>query len=144
MDLTALPNGEINEFHPLALVAGAYANPNILSHRDAMKATDRDQFLQAMEEEIERPCSCISTCQKVLCTVWSHERKTKPTGEVYIRRSHICADGSRQTFGINYNKTYSPVAQWSTAFPQAPLENEEVFIEIPAGFYNKDSDSTKD
>eukprot|EP00957_Ditylum_brightwellii_P107160 8175538-Ditylum_brightwellii.AAC.1 len=53
MDLTALPNGEINEFYLLALVAGTSANPNTLSHRDAMKAKDRDQFLQAMEEEIE-------------------------------------------------------------------------------------------
>eukprot|EP00957_Ditylum_brightwellii_P034817 2638403-Ditylum_brightwellii.AAC.1 len=53
MDLSALPNGEINEFHPLALVAGTNANPNILSHRDAMKVEDRDQFLQVIEEEIE-------------------------------------------------------------------------------------------
>ena len=29
------------------------------------------------------------------------------------------------------------------AFPQAPLEDEEVFMKIPAGFYHKDSDSTK-
>eukprot|EP00957_Ditylum_brightwellii_P199932 15241194-Ditylum_brightwellii.AAC.1 len=28
------------------------------------------------------------------------------------------------------------------AFPQAPLEDNEVFMEIPAGFYYKDSDST--
>eukprot|EP00957_Ditylum_brightwellii_P146756 11172542-Ditylum_brightwellii.AAC.1 len=61
---------------------------------------------------------------------------------------------------------YSPVVQWSTVrilflisqlkgyksrqadyvqtFPQAPLEDEEVFMEIPAGFYHKGSDSTKD
>eukprot|EP00957_Ditylum_brightwellii_P016610 1248623-Ditylum_brightwellii.AAC.1 len=53
MELTALSNGETNEFHPLALVAGTNANPNILSHKDAMKADDKDKFLQVMEEEVE-------------------------------------------------------------------------------------------
>eukprot|EP00957_Ditylum_brightwellii_P162369 12363753-Ditylum_brightwellii.AAC.1 len=54
MELTALSNDKTNKSHPLALVAGKNFNPNVLNHRDAMKATDRDQFLQAMEEEIER------------------------------------------------------------------------------------------
>ena len=175
MELTALSNGETNEFHPLALVAGTNANPNILSHKDAIKADDKDKFLQAMEEEVENmiekdifevvPRSRVSTYQKVLRAVWLHRRKTKPTGKVYRHRSRLCADGSRQTYGIDYNETYSPVVQWSTvrillllsklkgyksrqvdyvqAFPQAPLEDEEVFMEIPAGFYHKDSDSTK-
>eukprot|EP00957_Ditylum_brightwellii_P178541 13599990-Ditylum_brightwellii.AAC.1 len=53
MELTALSNGETNKFHHLPLVAGTNPNPNVLYHRDAMKAIDRDQFLQAMEEEIE-------------------------------------------------------------------------------------------
>eukprot|EP00957_Ditylum_brightwellii_P100468 7658277-Ditylum_brightwellii.AAC.1 len=67
--------------------------------------------------------------------------------------------------GIDYNEIYSPVVQWPTvrillllsqlkgcksrqvdyvqAFSQAPLEDDKVFIEIPAGFYHKDPDSTK-
>eukprot|EP00957_Ditylum_brightwellii_P008120 615863-Ditylum_brightwellii.AAC.1 len=128
-----------------------------------------------MEEEIERiiekvifeivPRSQVPTYQKVLCSVWSHRRKTKHTGEVYHHRSRACADGSRQTAGIDYNETHSPAVQWSTirillilaqlkgfktrqidyfqAFPQAPLENEEIFMDIPAGFYCKVSDSTQ-
>eukprot|EP00957_Ditylum_brightwellii_P110995 8465115-Ditylum_brightwellii.AAC.1 len=54
MDLSALPNGETNEFHPLALVARPNSNPNTLSHREAMKSNGKDQFHKAMEEEIER------------------------------------------------------------------------------------------
>ena len=54
LSLTTLPNGEINYLHPLALIAGTNANPNILNHREAMKADDKEQFLSAMEEEIER------------------------------------------------------------------------------------------
>eukprot|EP00957_Ditylum_brightwellii_P157070 11954434-Ditylum_brightwellii.AAC.1 len=54
MYLSALPNGETNESNPLALVAGTNSNPNIFSHREAMKSDDKDQFHKAMEEEIER------------------------------------------------------------------------------------------
>eukprot|EP00957_Ditylum_brightwellii_P079360 6033720-Ditylum_brightwellii.AAC.1 len=79
----------MNEFHPLALVAGTKANPNVLSHREAMKAEDCEFFIQATEEEIERmvennifevlPHSRVPTYQKALRSVWSHRRKTKPT-----------------------------------------------------------------
>eukprot|EP00957_Ditylum_brightwellii_P113760 8673227-Ditylum_brightwellii.AAC.1 len=54
MDLSALPNGETNEFHPLVIVAGTNSNPNIISDREAIKSNNKDQFHKAMEEEIER------------------------------------------------------------------------------------------
>eukprot|EP00957_Ditylum_brightwellii_P010575 800833-Ditylum_brightwellii.AAC.1 len=89
MDLSLLSNGETNEFHPLALVTGTKANPNVLSHIEAMKAEDCELFIQAMEEEIEKmidknmfevvPRSHVLTYQKVLRAVWSHRQKTKPT-----------------------------------------------------------------
>eukprot|EP00957_Ditylum_brightwellii_P149598 11391487-Ditylum_brightwellii.AAC.1 len=79
----------MNESHPLALVAGRKANPNVLSHREAMKAQDHELFIQAMEEEIKRmvekenvevvPCSHAPTYQTVLRAIWSHRRKAKPT-----------------------------------------------------------------
>eukprot|EP00957_Ditylum_brightwellii_P146035 11120668-Ditylum_brightwellii.AAC.1 len=100
------------------------------------------------------PHSCVPTYQKVLRAVWSHRRKTKPTVEVYRHKSRICADNSKQQYGINFHETYSSVDQWSTvrmllllsqlkgyksqqldsvqAFRQSPLEDEEVFMEIPA------------
>ena len=89
--------------------------------------------------------------------MWSHRRKTTPSGEVYRYRSRLCVDGSQQQEGIDYNETYSPVVQWPTirilmifakifglhmrqvdyvqAFPQANLpEGENVFMEIPEGY----------
>eukprot|EP00957_Ditylum_brightwellii_P054076 4096208-Ditylum_brightwellii.AAC.1 len=54
MDLSALPNGETNKFHLLALVAGTNSNQNTLSHKEAMKSDDKDHFHKAMEEKIER------------------------------------------------------------------------------------------
>ena len=165
MDLTALPNGEINDTSPMAYAASC--NPNILNHRDAMKADDVEHFLESMDDEMKSlfknkiyelyPRSKVPRNQRVLRAVWSHRRKTKPTGEVYRHRSRICVDGSQQTHGVDYEHTYSPVVSWSTvrimliisvlnnlktrqvdyvqAFPQASLsEGENVFMEIPRGY----------
>lgn len=68
-------------------------------------------------------------------------------------------DGSRQQYGIDYHDTYSPVISWTTvrlllilskllnlfsrkvdyvqAFPQATLDDEDVFMEIPPGYKSK-------
>eukprot|EP00957_Ditylum_brightwellii_P208608 15358212-Ditylum_brightwellii.AAC.2 len=124
-NIIALPNGKINKYHPLVFSAKANANPNILTHRDAMKSHDKDKFMATMEEEIQcmiktdafevAPCSVIPNNQCVLRVVWSHRRKQKPTGKIYQHCSHVCADSSRQQYRIDYNETYSPVVQWSTA-----------------------------
>lgn len=115
-------NDEVNDYEPHALVASA--NPNILGHRDAMKADDFEKFLDSMDDEIERlfkegivevvPRSEVPTGQKVLRAVWSHRRKTTPEGVIYRHRSRICADGSQQTHGLDYKETYAPVVNWTT------------------------------
>ena len=92
-NLSKLSNGEYNDTHPLAFAAGNLtANPNILGHRDAMKAGDAECFHESMKEE-------MGNCQKnkiyelmlrnnvpkahnILRTVWSHRRKTTPDGRV--------------------------------------------------------------
>jgi hypothetical protein len=51
LNLPSLNTDEINDIDPLAFVASA--NPNILSHREAMKALDMEQFLESMQEELE-------------------------------------------------------------------------------------------
>ena len=50
----------------------------------------------------------------ILRSVWSHRRKTTPDGVIYCHRSRLCADGSTQKYGVDYNETYSPVVMWST------------------------------
>ena len=165
LDLTATDDGEINDIHPWALAASA--NPNILSHSQAKRADDWEEFVKAMKEEVDRMLknnifklvkrSVVPLNQRILRSVWSHRRKTTPSGEVYRYRSRLCVDGSQQQHGIDYNETYSPVVQWTTvrllmifakifglhmrqvdyvqAFPQAYLpEGENVFMEIPGGY----------
>eukprot|EP00957_Ditylum_brightwellii_P198470 15126008-Ditylum_brightwellii.AAC.1 len=53
MELSVMPKRETNDFHPMALTAGITANPSILSHKDAMKADNKENFLLAMEAEID-------------------------------------------------------------------------------------------
>jgi Reverse transcriptase (RNA-dependent DNA polymerase). len=164
LNLSSLNSGEINDIDPLAFAASA--NPNILSHREATKAEDVEQFLESMQEELERMDdneiyeevlrSSVPKAQKILRAVWSHRRKTTPIGIIYRHRSRLCVDGSCQQHGIDYHDTYSPVVSWTTvrlllilskllnlsshkvdyvqAFPQAPLEGEDVYMELPAGY----------
>ena len=102
----------------------ASVNPNILTHREAKKAHDYEQFKASMLEEIIRmqenkiftevPRRIVPYGQKILRSVWSHRRKTTPEGKVYRHRSRLCADGSQQQYGIDYTSTYSPVISWTT------------------------------
>jgi len=161
-------DGESNNTHPLAFMAGGEVNPNILSHGDAMAAVDKEQFQTSMDEEMKK-CfdngiyeivkrSSVPELKSILRAVWSHKRKPTHDGTIYRHRSRICADGSTQKEGIDYNETYSPVVMWSTlrtilvlgkvlgwssrkvdyvqAFPQAKLaEDEEIFMHIPRGYH---------
>ena len=111
--LSALDNGEIKDLNPHALAASV--NPDILSHVQAKKALDWDQFLVAMDLEIQRmianeifeevSVSEVPCNQRILRAVWSDRRKTTPSGEVYRHRSCLCVDGSQQQYGIDYINT---------------------------------------
>ena len=165
LELSSNDDNTINELNPHCMAASA--NPNILTHSQAKKAEDYDDFQQAMQHELKRmieakifkevPRSVVPTGQRVLRAVWSHRRKTTPSGEIYKHRSRVCADGSRQQYGIDYTDTYAPVISWTTvrillilavllnlktrqvdyvqAFPQATLPKEDnIFMEIPDGY----------
>jgi hypothetical protein len=76
------------------------------------------------------------------------------SGDVYKRKARCNLDGSKQVFGRDYEKTYSPIAQWPVihlmlvnaliqkwhakqlafvqAFLQAPIAKKH-FVELPKG-----------
>ena len=99
-------------------------NPNILFHRDAMKADDYEQFLKSMKNEIDKlleneiyeivPRHTVPRSKTVLNAVWSHRRKTTPNGIVYRYRSRVCDNGSQQKYGHDFMDTYSPLVSWTT------------------------------
>ena len=174
LELSSNDDGTTNELEPHLFAANA--NPNILSHSEAKRADDYDKFQEAMQDELKRmieskifkevPRSAVPMGQRVLRAVWSHRRKTTPAGVIYRHRSRVCADGSRQQYGIDYTDTYAPVISWTTvrillilsvllnlktrqvdyvqAFPQASLpEDETIFMEIPDGYTPNGHPKTK-
>ena len=114
--ISCLVGDQMNDQHPLAFAAGGQgSNPNILNHRDAMRAMDKNMFNESMEEEMNNLTNkeiyeivkrtSVPEGHNILRAVWSHRRKTKPDGTIYRHRSRICADGSKQTYGMDYTET---------------------------------------
>ena len=90
--LRELQQPEHADLNPISYVA-KNSNPNILSHRNAMKADDHDKFLSSMREEMDKlfdndiyeivPRKSVPSHKTVLDAVWSHRRKQKPDGTIY-------------------------------------------------------------
>ena len=93
----------------------------------------------------------------ILPAVWSMKRKRRiMTGEIYKWKARLNIDGSKQTKGVNYWESYAAVASWAAirlililsilnnwhtkqidfvlAYPQAPVEVDNLYMKIPRGF----------
>jgi len=131
----------------------------------AIREPDWPQFQAVMQHEIEDHqnnghweivlCSAIPKHTPLLPTVGSMKRKRCiTTREVYKWKAHLTIDGSKQCYGLHYDKTYSPVVTWATtrffliqsvlhsryshqldfllAYTHAPMEHE-LNMEVPKG-----------
>ena len=77
----------------------------IFPHFAAMKSDEREIFLISMKDKIDRlidhdvfelvDIDTISKQCKILRDMWSHRRKTTPSGKVYKHKSRICTYGSQ-------------------------------------------------
>jgi Reverse transcriptase (RNA-dependent DNA polymerase) len=109
--------------HPIVFAAST--NPDVLHYHKAMKQPDRVQFIRAMVKEIQAHTdgkhwiivkrSSVPSGHQVLPAVWAMRRKHKiDTREVYNWKVRINIHEGKQTKGINYWDTYSPVATWAS------------------------------
>jgi hypothetical protein len=103
----------------------------------------------------------------VLPVVWQMKRKRKiATRKVYKWKAHLNLDGSKQIKGVNFWDTYAPVTSWPTvrliltmaiirgwhtkqidfvlAFTQAPVEIDNLYMQVPRGFHVPGASSDKD
>jgi hypothetical protein len=105
----------------------AYAaskDPDVMYLHEAMRQPDREQFLHAMQKEVEGQMANgnfalvhiddVPPEASILPAVWAMRRKRRiETGEIYKWKARLNIDGSKQIKGINYWDTYAPVASWS-------------------------------
>jgi Reverse transcriptase (RNA-dependent DNA polymerase)/GAG-pre-integrase domain len=109
--------------HPIAL--GASSDPDIMYLQEALKAPDRNEFIKAMEKEVNSHMNNhnwqiisrakVPSNQPVLPAVWAMRRKRNiQTQEVYKWKARLNVHGGKQTKNLNYWETYAPVASWSS------------------------------
>ena len=100
-------------------------NPDILYWDQAMKAHDRDQFLEAVKVELDGhekmgnyepvPLTEVPKGTKLLDMVWSMRRKRRiKSQEVYKWKARLNVHGGQQEHGVHYWDTYAPVVTWQT------------------------------
>ena len=109
--------------NPMAFAA--IGNPDILYWDQAMKAPDRDKFIEAVGAELEGhermgnfepiPLDQVPTGTKLIDMVWSMRRKRRiNTQEVYKWKLLLNVHGGQQVHGVHFWDTYAPVVTWQT------------------------------
>ena len=149
---------------PIAFAASS--DPDNMYLHEAMKAPDKKQFMKAMVKEVDshqdnehwelKKRSSIPAGKKVLPAVWAMKRKRRiATREIYKWKARLNIHGGKQTKGVDYWETYSPMVTWNAirmfmtlamvngwhtrqldfvlAYPQADVECD-MYMEIPRGF----------
>lgn len=122
--LSADPDCLAIPLHPFAFAARANA-ADTPTYREAMNSEDRDQFIQAMNKEMEQLTDmdafvavprqkAIDMGRRVIECTWAFKRKRYPDGSLKKHKARLCVRGDLQTEGVDYFDTYSPVVQWST------------------------------
>ena len=103
----------------------AKSDPDTLYYHEAMQADDREQFTDAMIQEINSHNDNehwelmlrkdVPKCHKILSAIWAMRRKRRiATGEIYKWKARINVHGGQQIKGVHYEETYSPVVGWAS------------------------------
>ena len=114
-----------NEGEQAPVAYAASKDPDTMYYHEAMKEPDRDQFRQAMVNEVEAHTkngvwvllkkSEVPIGQKIIPSVWAMKRKRRiATREIYKWKARLNIDGSKQEEGVNFWETFAPVASWTT------------------------------
>lgn len=103
----------------------ASSSPDILYVDEALRAEDKEQFLQAMVKEIQGHekrghwkmvrSTDLAPDTRVFPAVWAMRRKRRiDTGEIYKHKARINLHGGRQIYGQDFDETFAPVVMWTT------------------------------
>ena len=109
--------------HPISYKAAA--DPDTMYMHEAMRESDRDKFIEAMEKEVRdqfdnRNFTIVHKDEVpkgkiVLPAVWQMKRKRDiRTRKIKKYKARLNIDGSRMQKGVHYDETYAPVASWNS------------------------------
>ena len=123
-------NSSKKEPHPFALVteylheALIATDPDTMHLQEALRQSDRDKFLEAMEKELRDhikrkhwkviPLKHVPKNKVCIPMIWSMKRKRNPLGEVTRYKARLCTGGHKSVEFVDYWSTYSPVVSWHT------------------------------
>ncbi|WVZ85689.1 hypothetical protein U9M48_032584 [Paspalum notatum var. saurae] len=139
---------------------------SVVIPRDWKQAKQDPKWNEAMLEELRAleknktwELVKLPAGKKVVSCKWVFSAKQNPAGKVERYKARLVARGYSQTYGIDYDETFAPVAKMSTvrmliscaanfgwplhqldvknAFLHGDLQ-EEVYMEIPSGFSKPD------
>ena len=104
--------------HP---VVNAVLAPDPKNYGDATRSSNRDDWEQAMREEIaalESNGTWVVTPRPstgtLLHTKWVYKTKTDASGKVERFKARLVACGNEQQYGVNYMLTFAGVIELST------------------------------
>lgn len=108
---------------PIAFAAST--DPDIMYLHEAMKQPDKNEFVQAMVDEVTThtdrghwkivPVSEVPSGTKILPAVWAMRRKRRILSrEVYKWKARLNVHGGKQTHGVDYWETYAAALKWSS------------------------------
>ena len=104
---------------PIAFAAGK-SDPDTLYYNQAMQADDAAEFKETMLKEANAHTERghwevwekkdVPEDQDILPSVWAFKRKRRiDTRAIYKHKARLNIHGGKQTHGVNYWETYSPV-----------------------------------
>ena len=114
----------LGESLSLSAFVASKSDPDLMYH-EAMMASDKELFQEAMDVEIAglesqntwtvvSRSSATSNGKKVLPDTWTFKRKRYPDGRIKKYKARFCVRGDKQVVGVDVFETYAPVVQWSS------------------------------
>jgi hypothetical protein len=124
-DIWDIQDFEIQEQMDDPIAFAATTNPDTMYLHEALRAPDRNEFIEAMKKEVKAhedlkhweliPKSQVPQGTLILPAVWSMKRKRRiNTHEVYKWKARLNVHGGKQIKDVHYWETYSPVIKWSS------------------------------